>query len=115
MTTAERANLARLHDVSRKVSPTSPSSAQNRAVVAATTFHRAIQAGSRNEFIVRFLDTLAPFDRTVQRHAVLNAEEWPQDQQEHEAVMAAIELGDDGKAEQVMREHVLRVLRFADG
>ena len=88
--------------------------AQQEVVVAATLeFHRQIHEGSKNPFLIRFLETLAPFDRTIRRKAILNEAEWQRDDEEHRAVAEAIVRGDAPAAERIMHEHVHRVISFA--
>jgi len=83
------------------------------AVVAATSqFHRLIRAGARNEFLGRFIQTLAPFDRTARRSSTLDPVEARRDAEEHRQIVEAILAGDGEAAERVMHEHVHRVIDF---
>jgi DNA-binding GntR family transcriptional regulator len=79
-------------------------------VEATQRFHALIHEGAGNSFILRFLETLAPFDRTIRRRAILNPTEWQQDAAEHVAIVDAIDAGDGPEAERVMHEHIRRVV-----
>jgi DNA-binding GntR family transcriptional regulator len=113
MTEEEKATLARQCDDGARDAPSSSKASQERAVDTATAFHRTIHIGCRNAFVVKFLETIAPFDRTLRRQAILNVREWPRDQEEHRAILEAIQQGDADTAERVMHEHIVRVSRFA--
>ena len=80
---------------------------------AATAFHRSIRDGAGNAFLDRFLDTLAPFDRTVRMWSTLSRDEWGRDAEEHRAIVEAIMDGDGATAERVMYEHIHRVIASA--
>src|SRR5207253_10353638 len=83
------------------------------AVAEATNqFHHSIRDGADSVFLDRFLDTLAPFDRTIRVRSTLDPDEAGQDTQEHRAMLAAILAGDGEAAERVMHEHIHRVFRF---
>ena len=86
-----------------------------RELVAEATnaFHRSIRDGAENVFLDRFLDTLAPFDRTIRIRSTLDPGEAGQDLQEHRAMLDAIVAGDGATAERVMFEHIHRVIEFA--
>jgi DNA-binding GntR family transcriptional regulator len=73
-----------------------------------------IHEGSKNPFLIRFLETLAPFDRTIRRRAILNQPEWQRDDDEHGAITGAIVRGDANEAERVMHEHVHRVIDLTE-
>jgi DNA-binding GntR family transcriptional regulator len=89
-------------------------SAEDReAVIEGTTgYHHAIRDGARNEFLNRFLDTLAPFDRTIRRRWTLAASEAARDADEHRLMLEAILDGDGDRAERVMHDHIERVIDF---
>jgi DNA-binding GntR family transcriptional regulator len=110
MTAADKEALkAQLVETERPV-PTGEASQQELVVEATLEFHRMIHEGSKNPFVIRFLETLAPFDRTIRRRAILNPPEWQRDDDEHRAVVEAILRGDADEAELVMHEHVHRVI-----
>jgi DNA-binding GntR family transcriptional regulator len=77
-------------------------------------FHALIHDGSGNAFLVRFLGALTPFDRTIRRRALLDPAEWGRDAEEHRAIVDAIDRADGDEAEQVMHEHIRRVLELLD-
>ena len=80
---------------------------------ATNVFHHRIRDGATNVFLDRFLDTLAPFDRTIRIRSTLDAAEAEQDRVEHREIVDAIVAGDDATAERVMFEHIHRVIEFA--
>jgi DNA-binding GntR family transcriptional regulator len=88
--------------------------AEDREAVAEATnaWHHSIRVGADNVFLDRFLDTLAPFDRTIRVRSTLDPVEWALDRTEHVRVMAAISAGDGAAAEQVMHDHIHRVIAF---
>jgi DNA-binding GntR family transcriptional regulator len=79
---------------------------------AANAFHHSIRDGADNVFLNRFLDTLAPFDRTIRVRSTLDPDEAGVDSQEHRAMVDAIVSGDGDTAERVMHEHIHRVIAF---
>ena len=87
---------------------------EDREVVAEATnaWHRSIRRGAANVFLERFLDTLAPFDRTIRVRSTLDPAEWALDRDEHRAILRAIAAGDGATAERVMHDHVHRVIAF---
>jgi DNA-binding GntR family transcriptional regulator len=89
-------------------------SADDREIVAEGTnaWHRSIRMGADNAFLERFLDTLAPFDRTIRVKSTLDPIEWAIDREEHRQIMAAILAADGGAAERVMHDHIHRVIAF---
>ena len=89
-------------------------SAGSPAVAEATNvFHHRIRDGAENVFLDRFLDTLAPFDRTIRIRSTLDPSEAEQDRVEHREIVDAIVAGDGATAERVMYEHIHRVIEFA--
>jgi len=80
---------------------------------ATNAFHHSIRDGAENVFLERFLDTLAPFDRTIRIRSTLDPGEAGQDVREHRAMLDAIVAGDGATAERVMYEHIHRVIEFA--
>lgn len=90
-------------------------SSEDRELVADATnaFHHSIRDGAGNVFLERFLDTLAPFDRTIRLRSTLDADEAGLDADEHRAMVDAIVAGDGAAAERVMYEHIHRVIAFA--
>lgn len=83
-------------------------------IEATHRFHALIHHASGNAFIVRFLETLAPFDRTIRRRAILDPAEWERDSQEHRAIVDAVDRADGAEAERVMHEHIRRVIDFVE-
>jgi DNA-binding GntR family transcriptional regulator len=79
---------------------------------ATNAFHHSIRDGADSVFLDRFLDTLAPFDRTIRVRSTLDPGEARIDTQEHRAMLAAILAGDGEAAERVMHEHIHRVIAF---
>ncbi len=69
-----------------------------------SVFHEFIRKGSRNDFIIRFVDTLTPFER-VHRPEYLDPEEARRIQHEHEGICEAIVDRDGAEAERLMAEH----------
>jgi DNA-binding GntR family transcriptional regulator len=89
-------------------------SAEDREAIAeaSNAFHRSIRIGADNVFLERFLNTLAPFDRTIRVRSTLDQAEWALDCDEHRAMVDAILAGDGDTAERVMHEHIHRVIAF---
>ena len=89
-------------------------SAEDRSAVAEATsaFHHSIRLGADNVFLERFLDTLAPFDRTIRAKSTLDPVEWALDRTEHRKILEAILAADGDTAERVMHEHIHRVIAF---
>lgn len=89
-------------------------SADDRAIVAEATnaWHHAIRRGADNVFLERFLNTLAPFDRTIRLKSTVDPVEWAVDRDEHRLILAAIRAGDGETAERVMHDHIHRVIAF---
>jgi DNA-binding GntR family transcriptional regulator len=89
-------------------------SADDREVIAEATnaWHLSIRLGADNVFLERFLDTLAPFDRTIRVKSTLDPVEWAIDRDEHRELLTAILAGDGETAERVMHEHIHRVIAF---
>jgi DNA-binding GntR family transcriptional regulator len=79
---------------------------------ATNVFHHHIRDGADNPFLDRFLDTLAPFDRTIRIRSTLDPSEAEQDRVEHREIVEAIVAGDDATAERVMFRHIHRVIAF---
>ncbi len=84
-----------------------------QAVAEATNaFHYSIRDGADSVFLGRFLDTLAPFDRTIRVRSTLDPDEALVDAREHRAILNAILANDGETAERVMYEHIHRVIAF---
>jgi DNA-binding GntR family transcriptional regulator len=79
---------------------------------ATNAFHHSIRDGAGSVFLDRFLDTLAPFDRTIRVRSTLDKDEAATDVKEHRAMVEAINDGDGDAAERVMHEHISRVIAF---
>jgi DNA-binding GntR family transcriptional regulator len=79
---------------------------------ATNAFHHSIRDGADSVFLGRFLDTLAPFDRTIRVRSTLDPQEAAVDTREHRAMVQAIIAGDGDTAERVMHEHIHRVIAF---
>ena len=69
-----------------------------------SVFHKLIRDSSRNDFIIRFVDTLTPFER-VHRPEYLDPDEASRIQREHEGICAALVRRDGAAAERLMAEH----------
>ena len=69
-----------------------------------SVFHQLIREGSRNDFIVRFVDSLTPFER-VHRPEYLDPDEARRILGEHQGICEAIAAHDGLKAERLMAEH----------
>lgn len=114
---AEKMSTERKRELARELVDLEALDRENgdpEAVTEATnTFHHSIRDGAENVFLDRFLDTLAPFDRTIRMRSTLDRQEWTLDREEHRAVVAAILAGDGAAAERVMYEHIHRVIAFA--
>jgi DNA-binding GntR family transcriptional regulator len=67
-------------------------------------FHRLIRDGSRNDFIVRFVDTLTPFER-VHRREYLDPAEARRILEEHQRIYAVLQERNAPEAERLMLEH----------
>ena len=67
-------------------------------------FHQLIRVASRNDFIVRFVATLTPFER-VHRTEYLDPEEARRILEEHEGIFEAVVARDTDQAERRMAEH----------
>jgi DNA-binding GntR family transcriptional regulator len=79
---------------------------------ATNAFHHSIRDSADSVFLDRFLDTLAPFDRTIRIRSTLDPAEARRDTREHRAMLDAILAGDGETAERVMYEHIHRVIAF---
>jgi DNA-binding GntR family transcriptional regulator len=79
---------------------------------ATNAFHHSIRDGADSVFLNRFLDTLAPFDRTIRMRSTLDPDEAERDTREHRGMLAAIVAGDGETAERVMHGHIHRVIAF---
>jgi DNA-binding GntR family transcriptional regulator len=75
-----------------------------RRVQEVSAFHRLILEGSRNDFLVRFVETLAPFER-VHQSEYLDAAEAQAIQRDHEAILAALTRHDGEAAGREMLAH----------
>lgn len=67
-------------------------------------FHQLIREGSRNDFIIRFVDSLMPFER-VHRPEYLDPDEARRILGEHQAICEALAAHDAAAAEHLMAEH----------
>jgi len=67
-------------------------------------FHRLIRKASRNDFIVRFVDTLTPFER-VHRKEYLDPAEARRILEEHQRICEVLLDRDAAAAERLMLEH----------
>jgi len=88
--------------------------AGDREAVAEATnaFHHSIRDGADSVFLARFLDTLAPFDRTIRVRSTLDPADAATDAKEHRAMVDAILAGEGETAERVMHDHIHRVIAF---
>jgi DNA-binding GntR family transcriptional regulator len=111
MSSTDKRTLAAELDALEALAVESP---EDRAIVAEGTnaWHHSIRTGADNVFLERFLDTLAPFDRTIRVKSTLDPVEWALDREEHRQIMNAILAGDGESAERVMHDHIHRVIAF---
>jgi DNA-binding GntR family transcriptional regulator len=75
-----------------------------RRVEDVSDFHRLILVGSRNDFLARFVATLAPFERLHQSE-YLDRDEAEAIQADHEAILAALVARDGDAASREMHDH----------
>ena len=75
-----------------------------RRVQDVSAFHRLILGGSRNDFLARFVATLAPFERLHQSE-YLDPAEADAIQADHEAILAALQARDGDAAAREMLAH----------
>jgi len=81
-------------------------------VVANAAFHTLIRNAARNQFVSAFVATIGPFDRSVRRAALQYPDEAERGFQEHGVIAEALQRRAGGLAEQLMRSHVMRTVRF---
>ena len=81
-------------------------------VVANAAFHTLIRDAAHNHFVSTFVATIGPFDRSVRRAALGYPDEAERGYQEHFAIAEALQRRAGGLAEQMMRSHVMRTVRF---
>jgi DNA-binding GntR family transcriptional regulator len=67
-------------------------------------FHRLILEGSRNDFLARFVEALAPFQR-IHQTEYLDPKEAHVILEEHAAINAALRARDGARAQLLMVEH----------
>lgn len=76
-------------------------------------FHRLLQKTGGNPYLIRMIDVVKSFDARFRNDSHRSdPEESLRGLQEHQGVFRAVELRDPELAEQLMREHILRTLRF---
>jgi DNA-binding GntR family transcriptional regulator len=75
-----------------------------RRVAEVSEFHRIILAGSRNDFIVRFVATLAPFER-IHSTEYSDPTEATAILEEHAGIYEALQARDGARAQRLMVEH----------
>jgi DNA-binding FadR family transcriptional regulator len=75
-----------------------------RRVAGVSAFHRTILAGSRNDFLGRFVATLNPFER-VHQTEYLDPDEAAAILEEHRGIYDALARRDGEAAQQLMFEH----------
>lgn len=102
MTEDELARLRRL--VEEMTELTSDMREPRTRLEDVSVFHQLIRAGSRNDFITRFVDTLTPFER-VHREEYLDPDEARRILEEHAAICEALVERDGATAERLMAEH----------
>lgn len=81
-------------------------------VTANAAFHRLIRDAARNHFVTAFGAAIGPFDRSVRRAALRYHDEAERGYREHFAIAEALQRGAGGQAEQMMRSHIMRTVRF---
>jgi DNA-binding GntR family transcriptional regulator len=81
-------------------------------VVANAAFHNLIRSAAHNHFVSAFVTTIGPFDRSVRRAALQYPDEAERGYREHVMIADALQRRAGGLAEQIMRSHVMRTVRF---
>ncbi len=77
-------------------------------------FHRLLQEAARNPYLIRMIDVIKSFDARFRNDSLrLDPEEARRGYREHLSVFRAVEARNMDMAETIMREHILRTLRFA--
>jgi DNA-binding GntR family transcriptional regulator len=104
MSSAEKAQLAKLHLASQAAVKRLDSSAYIKNNAA---FHAAIYEGSRNEFLAEQIRSTRLRMRFYHRSSLYQPARLKASFQEHARVMEAIKSGDDAQAQHLMREHIL--------
>jgi len=84
----------------------------DRLFVANTEFHRIIRRASGNHFIMQFIKLLGPFDRSVRKRALSYPDEAQRGLEEHAQIYNALKKREGNAAELIMRNHVLRTVKF---
>jgi DNA-binding GntR family transcriptional regulator len=104
MSSAEKAQLARLHLASQPAMKRqdSPAYIKNNAA-----FHAAIYRGARNEFLAEQIRLTRLRMRFYHRSSLYQPARLKASYQEHARVTEAIKSGDEALAQATMREHVL--------
>jgi DNA-binding GntR family transcriptional regulator len=79
---------------------------------ANTQFHHMVREASGNHFITQFVCLLTPFDRSVRKQALSYPDEAQRGLEEHTQVYSALKKHDGTAAEVLMRNHILRTVKF---
>ena len=74
MTAAEKSDLREQMHAAERANALAAESDGEVLVEATLRFHALIHEGARNSFVLRFLETLTPFDRTIRRRAILKSD-----------------------------------------
>jgi DNA-binding GntR family transcriptional regulator len=69
-------------------------------------FHRALYLGCGNDLLISVLDGLRDQTALVSAAAWQQAETWPDEAAEHQAILAAAAAGDAGTAARLLTEHI---------
>jgi DNA-binding GntR family transcriptional regulator len=102
---AMRAQLERMHTLTE-------AGAVRELVEANAAFHHLIRTAAHNHFVSTFVGAIGPFDRSVRRAALGYPDEAERGYHEHFAIAEALQRRAGGLAEQMMRSHVMRTVRF---
>lgn len=105
MNDEERRVLREQLDLLLQLEPLKPGDEEALAE-ASTGFHRMIHVAARNEFILQFLERLAPFDRTIRTASIPS--DAGRDSIEHQKICDGIIRRDGLAAEEAMHNHITR-------
>lgn len=77
-----------------------------------TNFHDLVRTIARSAYIAQLIDVVRSFDRTIRRRALIDPDEAQRGLDEHKRIAEAIIARDPELAEQRIKAHILRTLRF---
>ncbi|MCA1646686.1 MAG: GntR family transcriptional regulator [Chloroflexi bacterium] len=81
-------------------------------VLANAAFHTLIRNTAHNHFLSAFVATIGPFDLSVRQAALRYPDEAERGYQEHAEIAQALQQRAGGQAEELMRSHIMRTVRF---